>query len=52
MKRGGQTVRSKLALDVATALDLIIAAGEADDGFRVGDVLFDQDALGEGVRIV
>lgn len=33
-------------------MDLIVAAGDVGDGFGVGDVLFDEDALGEGVRVV
>ena len=32
--------------------DFVFAAGYAADGLSVGDVLFDKDALGEGVRVV
>ena len=35
----------RLAPDVAAALDLVIAASDAGDGFGVGDVLFGEDAL-------
>ena len=40
------------ALHVTACADFVVAAGEAGDGFGVGDVLFDEDALGEGVGVV
>ena len=46
------TANSELPLNVAAAADLVLAAGDAGDGFGVGDVLFDEDAVGEGVCVV
>jgi hypothetical protein len=40
------------ALQIASALNLILPAGNACDGFAVGDVLFREDAVGEGVGVV
>jgi hypothetical protein len=40
------------ARSVAAALDLVLAAGDAGDGLRVGDVLLGEDAAGEGVGVV
>ena len=39
-------------LDVSAALDLVFTTGNAGDGFRVGDVLFSENAFCEGVGIV
>lgn len=36
----------------AAALDLVAAGSDAGDGFRVSDVFFGEDAIGEGVGIV
>lgn len=38
--------------DVLATVDFVIAAGDAGDGFAIGDVLFGEDPVGEGVRIV
>ena len=35
--------------NIAAAADFILAAGDAGDGFGVGQVLFGEDAVGEGV---
>ncbi len=40
------------AFDVAAAADLVFAASDAGDGFGVGDVLFGEDADGEGGCVV
>lgn len=37
---------------VAAAYDFVCAGGDAGDGFGVGDVFFDKDAVGEGVGVV
>src|ERR1700722_10073383 len=49
---GVRVGRSVRALEVASAADFVGAAGDAGDGFGVGDVLFGEDALGEGVGVV
>ena len=40
------------ALDIAAALDLVLTAGDAGNGFRVGKVFFGEDAGSEGVGVV
>src|SRR5579863_5788368 len=45
-------VRGSGSADVAPALDLPLFAGNTGDGFGVADVLFNQDAFGQGVTVV
>jgi len=40
------------AANVAAALDFVPTAGDAGDGLGVGDVLFDEDAIGKGRGVV
>ncbi len=37
---------------IAATLNLILTAGDAGNGLGVGDVLFDEDADGEGAGVV
>jgi hypothetical protein len=45
-------VSGRSALDVAPALNLVLAAGDAGNCFAVGDVLFNENAFGESVGVV
>ena len=49
---GQETGAQRGLADVAAALDLVLAAGDAGNGLRVGLMLFDQDAVGERVGVV
>jgi hypothetical protein len=40
------------AVQIAAALHLILAAGDAGNGFAIGDVLFDKDPVSERVSVV
>jgi len=43
---------SGVAGDVAAAADFVGSAGDEGEGFGVGDVFFDENAVGEGVGVV
>lgn len=45
-------LKTALALDVAATADYVVATRYAGNGVGVGDVFFDEDALGEGVCVV
>ena len=49
---GAREAWSGCATDVAAALELVVATGDVGDGFGVGDVLFLEDARGEGIGVV
>ena len=44
--------RSGEFFDIAAADDGVFGAGDAGDGFAVGDVFLGEDAVGEGVGVV